>query len=208
MKNSLFSDSVKILRAIMPLMIILIHVPFLNPDVICWQGGIECTIWIFISAVLSQLAVPTFFFISGYYFFSHFDTNKWDWQLYFTKIKKRCKTLLFPYLLWNLLYLLPSFLLFLIGRISWDTFNTNLANLGYWHIFWDCNSSPVTNILGVTRPGAVPLDGPLWFVRDLMVVCLLTPIIFFLLRRFNLAVVILGGGTLRVRYIYSYNRFF
>ncbi len=145
--------------------------------------------WITISSVICQLAVPSFFFISGYFFFSKFNISQWDWKIFFEKIKKRLKTLLLPYLLWNMLYLLPSFGLYGLGRLSWHDFSENLT----WHIFWDIYSSPTTNILGVMRFGTVPLDGPLWFIRDLMFCCLFSPLAFFLIRRFKISILFWGG---------------
>jgi peptidoglycan/LPS O-acetylase OafA/YrhL len=56
-----------------------------------------------ISHVIAQIAVPTFFLISGFLFFSHFgDGGSRVWK---RKISNRIKTLLVPYLLWILLYI-------------------------------------------------------------------------------------------------------
>lgn len=51
----------------------------------------------------SQVAVPFFFFTSGYFFF--YKVRQWNIQCYKKKIEKRLKTLLVPYLLWNILAL-------------------------------------------------------------------------------------------------------
>ena len=115
---------------------------------------------------LFLLAVPAFFAISGYLFF--------DWQGKFTKdvyaqkIRKRVKTLLVPYLLWNLIVwavntlgplLLPSLA---AGR------GATLADYDisrFLMAFWD-------------NGGGKPVCIQLWFLRDLIVTCLLSPIIY------------------------------
>ena len=51
-------------------------------------------------AAISNVAVPVFFLISGYYFFYGHQFCK---EEYFRKLIKRSRTLLLPYLIWNLL---------------------------------------------------------------------------------------------------------
>ena len=53
-----------------------------------------------VSSVIASIAVPLFFFISGYLFFLQKEFNR---QEYLRKLQKRVKTLLVPYLLWNLI---------------------------------------------------------------------------------------------------------
>ena len=51
-------------------------------------------------AAIFNVAVPVFFLISGYYFFYGHEYCK---EEYFRKLIKRSRTLLLPYLIWNLL---------------------------------------------------------------------------------------------------------
>lgn len=97
-----------------------------------------------VSQTLVKAAMPMFFFISGYLFFVN--VEKWDWQTYQQKIKRRIKTLLIPYIIWNLLM-----------AVKLRTFSPS--------IFWE------------------PANMPLWFLRDLIVVSLLTPIIYIGVRK-------------------------
>ena len=71
------------------------------------QWGAPHWLYIYISEFLThslpRIAVPMFFFISGYYAF-----YKKDWSqrsIWTVELKKRVKTLLIPYLLWNSIYL-------------------------------------------------------------------------------------------------------
>lgn len=97
-----------------------------------------------VSQTLVKAAMPMFFFISGYLFFDN--VEKWDWQTYLQKMKRRIKTLLIPYLVWNLLM-----------AVKLRAFS--------FSIFWE------------------PANMPLWFLRDLIVVSMFTPIIYIGVRK-------------------------
>lgn len=60
-----------------------------------------------------------------------------------------------------------------------------LAENGTWHLFWDCNMWNLIkcNLIGVNMPPSSPILVPLWFLRDLMVVIVLTPLIYVILRK-------------------------
>ena len=94
---------------------------------------------IVMSQTLVKVAMPTFFVISGYLFFAN--VEQFNKVIYWQKIRRRIKTLLIPYIIWNLLM-----------AVKLKTFNLS--------IFWS------------------PANMPLWFLRDLMIVMLLTPIIY------------------------------
>jgi len=64
-----------------------------------FENGVKRTI----DAFLSDLIVPVFFFISGFLFFKG---HQWSKTFYAGKIKKRLRTLLLPYCLWNALGIL------------------------------------------------------------------------------------------------------
>ena len=54
-----------------------------------------------VSQTLVKVAVPVFFIMSGYLFFAN--VEKWNLKVYKAKMLRRMKTLLIPYLIWNLL---------------------------------------------------------------------------------------------------------
>ena len=118
---------------------------------------------------ICRLAVPCFFFISGYLFFNRL--HSWDWSVWTGKIKSRAKTLLLPYLLWNLV---AFFAYWLFARAQGQpvSLQEQFARNGGFSIFWGIGGGIP---LGIR---AVPIDGPLWFIRDLIVFTLLTPVIF------------------------------
>ena len=117
-----------------------------------------------ISQTLVKVAMPVFFIMSGYLFFTN--VEKWDITTYKKKICRRVKTLLIPYLIWNLLM-----------AVKLNTFSWNI----FW-VFW-CPAGIQTDWFGLEQLMTAPANMPLWFLRDLMVVSLLTPIIYILVRK-------------------------
>ena len=139
-----------------------------------WGDGWETyeVLKLAVSQTLAKVAMPTFFVMSGYLFFA--DVTTWDMQTYGRKIKRRAKTLLLPYLLWNALMALKV-----------KTFSLNLFWV-YWH-----EAGRQTDWLGNEQLLTAPADMPLWFLRDLMVVSLLTPIIYIGVRKCRVWFVVL-----------------
>ena len=117
-----------------------------------------------VSQTLVKVAVPVFFIMSGYLFFANVD--KWDVATYKKKILRRIKTLLLPYLIWNLLM-----------AVKLKTFCMSM----FW-AYWDSAGKQI-DWFGHEQLMTAPANMPLWFLRDLMVVSLLTPIIYILVRR-------------------------
>lgn len=146
-----------------------------------------------ISHVLTHVCVPTFYLISGYLFFVSLE--KWNWKKYLTKLKKRCKTLLIPFLLWNTVCVLIA----LYGAFrheGWTAVYGFLDNNNYLHLYWDCKTwnQDRTNWLGLANVATSPYLVPLWFLRDLMVVNICAPIIYFLLKRLKVLFMVLLAG--------------
>ena len=127
-----------------------------------------------ISELIGYLAVPTFFVISGYLFFKGLEREdrSFEARKYVDKLLRRGKTLLLPYILWNLIYLL----LFWAGQTIFPGLmsgnNGLISNYGivdFINAFWAGN-------------GGFPICTPLWFVRDIIVMVLLAPLFFYLFR--------------------------
>lgn len=64
-------------------------------------------------------------------------------------------------------------------------------------MFWDCNrygedSISNLNILGFHIHNCAPIDGPLWFIRDLLIACLLSPVIYWFIKKIKV------GGLLTI----------
>ena len=131
--------------------------------------------------VLTQVAVPSFFFISGYLFFNKLNT--WNWKTYRKKLQKRVKTLLIPFLLWNtiaiLVHIQHSFRHEGIMSVL-DFFQEN----NYWELYWDSDTwaHDRVNWLGLPIPMSSPFLVPLWYLRDLMVMMVLSPVFWYLFK--------------------------
>jgi len=151
---------------------------------------------IFFSHVLPHIAVPTFFLISGYLFF--YKLNEWNMKVYINKVKKKVHTLIIPYLIWNLISFFAIFGInfganLLRGR-SVSNVLLYLQEKGL-HIFWDCNfwTDGRINWLGTQTYMSGPFNIPLWFLRDLIVVTLFTPLIYWIVKRTKLFGLLLLG---------------
>jgi surface polysaccharide O-acyltransferase-like enzyme len=119
-----------------------------------------------VSHGMARIAVPLFFLMSGYLFFLGF---QWSWRNYGTKLRKRAGTLLVPYIFWNCFTLaviglaqaIPASRNYLSGRIpsiaSFDVFDF------------------INNIFGIT---VKPVAYQFWFIRDLMIMVLLSPLVY------------------------------
>lgn len=118
------------------------------------------------SIVLTDCAVPMFFVISGYLFFLRQDDG-FTWAQYKAKMLRKCKILLLPFFIWNILGALsyPS-------RFIDATLTEKL--LGFWSQRMEWGS------------WAGPWDGPLWFLRDLFVVMLFSPFIYWIIKRIGI----------------------
>lgn len=148
----------------------------------------------FLSHGVSSLAVPTFFLISGYLFFKKLE--HWDWTIWLSKMKRRVMTLIVPFLCWNIIaFVFMSVQLLATGaglNGVWDL----LVHNGFVRIFWDCNQVGVPdsyNIIGQHIPGGTPIDGPLWFLRELIVLAIISPAIFLLCKRLGWIWLLISG---------------
>lgn len=136
------------------------------------------------SHVLTHIAVPVFFVISGYLFFY----NVKEFTIrggYYKKLKSRFQTLIIPFILWNLISILVTVLAFPLKGEPLSNILVYFEENGWLHMFWDCKvwAEDKTNWLGLPAPYTGPLCIPLWFLRDLIVVVLFTPIIYWMIRR-------------------------
>lgn len=122
---------------------------------------------------LAPIAVPCFFFISGYFFFLNYENS---WNSYKEKIRKRIYRLLIPYIIWNILVLIKLCLYF-----GWET--ASFTPTSILNVFWDRNISPFGN--GLESNILYPLNIPLWYIRDLMICVVVTPIVFLVVKRIS-----------------------
>lgn len=134
---------------------------------------------------ICSVAVPMFYIISGYLFF--IGTEYMGIKSIFIKQKRRVRTLLVPYICANILSII--FYSFLKLCCTWmpmlySMINTNLLDKPQGSIFY--------KFYYYMWKG--PIAFHMWFVRDLMIIILFTPIIYYVLRLLimNLYLTILG----------------
>ena len=176
-----------------------------NPD---WYIN---TIYLF-SYVFASVAVPLFFFISGYLFFKQKDFNS---EIYRQKIYTRMRTLLVPYILWNLIAivfqgvrLLPIFSSLFPGAYKTEVhislirfFNTFFNNTLLNGVF----VSPMEYTMTEMNNEPYPIDIPLWYIRDLMVMVLCSPIIFWLIKKCHIWYVAILGAIWCVKNLFFHD---
>jgi len=146
-------------------------------------------IFFLFSKVIFEACVPLFFFISGFLFF--YKTAGFSREIYLQKLKNRIRSLLVPYIFWNLLIILFLMLAqtFLSGSLvsGRNKLITDYSILDWLWSFWDTSHvNPLTK-------KTLPINSPFWFIRDLMVVVLFSPLIYILIKKLRAyAVIILG----------------
>lgn len=133
---------------------------------------INSSIQYLISRIIAGACVPAFLFISGYLFFLNKEVG------YFSKIKKRGRTLLIPYLFWNALILL-------LYAIAQSVPSIAVLFSGSHKLIRDYSISDFLNVFWAVE-GSDPLVGPFWFIRNLMILCLFTPLIRLIIKQLKL----------------------
>lgn len=113
---------------------------------------------------IANIAVPLFFVFSGFLFFNGIQTVKGC----FPKIRRRVRSLIVPYFLWNIIFVL------------WYVVLQNLPGTGGM-----INSDIIADI---TKGGVfenlytifvAPVAFHLWFLRDLIILVLISPLIYY-----------------------------
>lgn len=143
------------------------------------------TIQGFLSYGLGGIRMPTFFLISGYLFFLGFGRSR-DWLA--KKLLSRTRSVLVPLLVWNLIVLLLLLIaqnltvtsVFFSGKSPWSNSIRDFGLLDF-----------LNALIGVKGD---PILYPLWFLRDLFLMCLLAPLYFVLPRLIQLSLVLVLGG--------------
>ncbi len=119
----------------------------------------------------------TFFFISGYLFFRE---KKFSWQIYLHKLKRRVHTLLIPFLLWNAIALVAIWIWQTAFPESDSLLQKRVSDFRWQDfllIFWDKRA-----VTGSPSDPHSALLLPFWFVQNLMVMVVLSPIVWIVIR--------------------------
>lgn len=129
--------------------------------------------YVFAKCFLDKVCVPVFFVISGFLFFLK-SPECVEWKWFGKKYKSRAKSLLIPYIIANAVFIVSLTALHVYRG------NTDISFLSVIRGFWDNGSS-------------FPADPPLWFMRDLLVVVVFSPVVFWAIKKFSAFFPILLG---------------
>ncbi len=184
--NALTSRVVSFLRFPLIVAVIFIHCNLMvkNPEL---ETMPVFYFLVYITMKLVCIAVPLFFFISGFLFFKE---GVFNFALYKKKLKSRFHTVLIPYLLWNIIYFVILGVMQLIKPDTLVILHKHIADFrwqDYLWIFWD-----ISQITGLYDDQRACLVGAFWFLQCLFILFLVSPILYYIiryLRHFTLLIV-------------------
>lgn len=130
-----------------------------------------------IIGTFTRLCVPLFFFISGYLFGINCITT------YARKLKKRVRSLFLPYIF----YCTLAIILFVVLSFIKPEFQTGptppVRSWNFWvflSMYWDMGNG-------------LPIVPQFWFIRNLMVFILFSPIIYWMVKKLNIFPLLILG---------------
>ena len=149
---------------------------------------------LFFSVVIARSAVPIFFIISGYLLF--LKVEEYNKTIYISKLRKRWYSLVVPYFSWIVLFILWT-LMFKVGGIllhykPWTGILDYFQNNGYLHMLWDSSVwSERTTWLGIATYNSGPVLLPFWYMRDLIIMVVISPAFYWLIKKIKIVFIIL-----------------
>lgn len=189
--NGLQSRSIDVMRFAMILLVVVLHAyTSTRSDFSAGDFPVYRLVSFVCSLEIAQTAVPALFFISGFLFFLHPKPYK-------TKLRKTSKRLIVPYLLWNALILALYFGVEQIPALSKYFSGVNppvseYSFVNFLQAFWDS---------GEWRGGnGTPILHQFWYIRNLILLALLSPAIRLFVRGFGWwgAAALWGPGAFEV----------
>ena len=168
-----YSQKIKVISFFAVVFVIYIHSPYLEAKKYIVSNSIQL---LFTDFGLAVFAVPIFYFISGFLFFHGVSKI----SECFPKIKRRITTLLIPYIIWNIIFFSWYILLAIIPGISSFDNGDVLSNVSL--------SDPIGTFLFFFIK---PVGFHLWFLRDLILFVVLSPMLYVLIRNWPILTLIL-----------------
>lgn len=158
-----FQNKVTVTNFILAVNVMFIHSynVQLYPDAVSYRFmiGVEN----FISRTLGNLAVPGFFLLSGYLFYRNYSMEN-----AVSKYKSRIKSIVVPYLLWNLAY----YVVFLI-----------LTSLPFCRYFMDTKRIPFTFAEIIQSVLLYKYNNVYWFMYQMILYIAVSPVIYLLVKK-------------------------
>lgn len=121
---------------------------------------------LFSGYALCRVANPLFFMMSGFLFYY----NVKSLRDVYPKIKKRVRSLLIPYIIWNIVFVLWYVILSYIPQVS-NSINSDVFD--HFTSIWS----------GMYYLFIQPANFPLWFLRNLIVFVAVSPLIWYVISR-------------------------
>lgn len=164
------SSRINLMRILLISGIVFVHIPY-DPETSPFGGNYGAFDWlrVFLTEVIFRVGVPCLSAISGYLLFRR---GAEDFN-YRKTVATKTQTVLLPFLLWNT----AVFLLVLTAQ------SQDMA-AGYMPDLWSATPRETLSYLFATED--LPVDIPLYFLRDLFVCILLSPLLAFFIRRYPL----------------------
>lgn len=151
-------------------------------------NNLVCSLQYLLSHKLAQIAVPLFFIISGYLFFLNITIEEGQSQVVKSKIFKKFKTLFIPYILWCVIWFIFMYL-FQLMPFAKNLFSTPLYKMTIGDL--------------LLQAFYYPINYPFWFLRELMLFIIFTPIIYYILKKskfYSLILLLIIGVFLQFYY--------
>lgn len=160
------SNVISNLRLPLMIMVVFIHSELSIPA--------DMELFLYVERLFSKcipvVAVPLFLFFAGYLFFNKFES--FTFKFYKRQIKSRARTLLVPYLFWNSVVIVFFWSMHKFAPTLINPDFENISNFSFIQIL-DCYWR---------GSGGFPIAYQFWFIRDLMIIMVLSPIIYLFLR--------------------------
>ena len=194
-----YSESINMLRFPLAILVVFVHGFGADIDVSELHASgltglaVYDYIRLFFSVVIARSAVPIFFIVSGYLLF--LKVEDYNNAVYVSKLRKRLHSLVIPYISWIALFLLWT-LMFKVGGVlfhakSWTGILEYFQENGYLHMLWDCSVwEERTTWLGIKTHNSGPILLPFWYMRDLIIMVVISPVIYWLIKKTKIIFII------------------
>lgn len=161
------SSRINLMRILLISGIVFVHVPY-DPETSAFTGANGLFDWlrVFLGDSFFRIGVPCLSAISGYLLFQ----RGWSAFDYGRVLRSKLKTVLVPFLLWNLGLF---FLVLVVQRFG--------IGIGYFPDLWQASLRELASLALALE--AFPVNLPLYFLRDLLVCILLSPVLARLVQR-------------------------
>lgn len=172
--NNKISISINNIKVVLTILVVYIHFPGpctwdkYNMGLKSIHSSLDfCSISI---DILTKVAVPAFFVLSGFLFFK----DAFSFEEYKAKINRRVSSLFVPYVLWNVIPFIIVIGLKILGCIikgnPWGGIVIYISDTDWLDVFTGYKN-------------AYPLNPVLWFIRDLMISAVLSPLVYCIVKR-------------------------